>query len=316
MQTSNQVADIPFDPRHKKLIPQLYKLLADGGLVEKGVDGVLRRTQTPVPTAPASVLYQQMLNVFPQHVSETQLLHATDPRLADCLSGKADIIALIFQNAAARALLEDIYTHAPIFKTGTLLLGQYLSSVVESLGGRRELRILEVGAGTGGTSKHVIETLAALGYKFSYTFTDLSPSLFAVVKRKFAKWSSFMHYQTLNIKEEPDNEYVGQYDIVLSTNCINATKNLVLSTSHIRKMLSSYGILCLVELTRNLCWLDLVFGLLEGWWLFTMVASTPWLTSSCERSLCALLVINGSIGVSARYQSQKSCASSQRLPMR
>jgi hypothetical protein len=28
------------------------------------------------------------------------------------------------------------------------------------------------------------------------------------------------------------------------------------------------GILCLVELTRDIFWLDLVFGLLEGWWRF------------------------------------------------
>jgi hypothetical protein len=33
-------------------------------------------------------------------------------------------------------------------------------------------------------------------------------------------------------------------------------------------MLRADGILCLVELTRNLFWFDLVFGLLEGWWLF------------------------------------------------
>ena len=33
-------------------------------------------------------------------------------------------------------------------------------------------------------------------------------------------------------------------------------------------MLRPDGILYLVELTRNLFWFDLIFGLLEGWWLF------------------------------------------------
>jgi len=37
---------------------------------------------------------------------------------------------------------------------------------------------------------------------------------------------------------------------------------------NIKKCLQPNGILCLVELTRNLFWFDLVFGLLEGWWLF------------------------------------------------
>ncbi|KAK3940210.1 conidial yellow pigment biosynthesis polyketide synthase [Diplogelasinospora grovesii] len=268
MQAGDQVPAIPFDPKHKKLIPQLYKLLADGGLVEKEADGIFRRAQTSVPAVSASALHQRMLDKFPKHASETQLLHATGSKLADCLSGKADPIALIFQNAAARALLEDVYTNAPMFKTGTLLLGQYLPSVLERLGGRRELRILELGAGTGGTSKHVIETLTGMGQPFSYTFTDLSPSLVAAAKRKFAKWSSFMHYKTLDIEKEPAEQLSGKYDVILSTNCIHATRDLVVSTTNIRKMLRPDGILCLVELTRNLYWFDLVFGLLEGWWLF------------------------------------------------
>ena len=268
MKAGDKVPVISFDPKHRKLIPQLYKLLADGGLVVNEVDEIFYRTQAPVPMASASTLHQRMLAKFPKHASETQLLHATGPRLADCLSGKADPIALIFQDAAARALLEDVYTNAPMFKTGTLLLAQYLSSVLERLGGRRELKILELGAGTGGTSKHIIETLAALGYKFSYTFTDLSSSLVAAAKRKFAKWSSFMHYTTLDIEKEPDAQFLSNYDVVLSTNCIHATRNLVVSTTNIRKMLRPDGLLCLVELTRNLFWFDLVFGLLEGWWLF------------------------------------------------
>jgi SAM-dependent methyltransferase/acyl carrier protein len=267
MQPGDEVPIIPFEPRHKKLIPQLYRLLEDGGLVTKETDGAFCRTKTPVPTVPAVTLHQDMLAKFPKHASETKLLHTTGHRLADCISGAADPIALIFQNSAARALLEDVYTNAPMFKTGTLLLGQYLSSVLERLGGRRELKILELGAGTGGTSKYIIETLAALRYKFSYTFTDLSSSLVAAAKRKFAKWP-FMQYTTMDIEKEPAAEFLGNYDVVLSTNCIHATKDLVVSTTNIRKMLRPDGILCLVELTRNLYWFDLVFGLLEGWWLF------------------------------------------------
>src|SRR5207244_2615253 len=40
------------------------------------------------------------------------------------------------------------------------------------------------------------------------------------------------------------------------------------STTNIRKMLRPDGFVSLVEFTRNIYWFDLVFGLLEGWWLF------------------------------------------------
>lgn len=273
LKPGDRVPAFPYDKKHTKLVPQLYRILVDGGLVTTGQDGVHRRTASPVPTEAASAMHQELLAGFPKHASETKLLHNTGHRLAECLTGAVDPVSLIFQNANARALLEDVYTNAPMFKTGTLLLGRYLSSVVRDIRatGRREVRILELGAGTGGTSKHIVETLMALGdtgCKISYTFTDLSPSLVAAARRKFARWGSVMEYAVMDIEKEPAPEQLARYDIVLSTNCIHATRDLVRSTTHIRKMLRPDGILCLVELTRNLYWFDLVFGLLEGWWLF------------------------------------------------
>ena len=269
LESGDQVPAFKFDPRHEKLVPQLYKILVDAGLVAKRAEERFHRTSKPIPTLDTSALLDEILDRFAKHTSEMKLLYTTGHRLADCLSGSADPISLIFGDAAARTLLEDVYTNAPMFKTGTLVLAHYLSMVLERVGTSRELNILELGAGTGGTSKNVIDSLVKLGlqYRFSYTFTDLSPSLVATARRKFAKWP-FMRYTVLDIEKEPDPEFLGAYDIILSTNCIHATKNLVQSTTNIRKMLRPDGVLCLVELTRNLYWFDLVFGLLEGWWLF------------------------------------------------
>ena len=269
LQSGDEVSTFHFEPRHEKLVPQLYKVLEDASLVVKGAEGVFYRTKEPVPTVSTSALHEELLDRFPKHTSETKLLHTTAHRLADCLSGQADPLALLFRDSTARTLLEDVYTDAPMFKTGTLFLAQYLSMVVKRVGTGRELKILELGAGTGGTSKHVIETLAGLGseYKFAYTFTDLSTSLVAAARRKFSKWP-FMQYTVLDIEQDPGSQFVGAYDIILSVNCVHATKSLVQSCTNIRKMLRAEGILCLAELTRNLYWFDLVFGLLDGWWLF------------------------------------------------
>lgn len=253
-------------PKHAKVMVQLHEILTTAGLLTKRADGEFIRTQLHVPTAPASVLKDELLQKFPKHTSETMLLHSTGHQLADCLTGRVDPVSVLFGNAAARELLGDVYTNAPMFKTGTLVLSQYLSSLLKDMGGKRELRILELGAGTGGTTKNVVETLVQLGHKFTYTFTDLSSSLVAAAKRKFSNWS-FMEYKVVDIEKDTHPDFVGKYDIILSTNCIHATRDLVNSTSHIREMLKPDGLLCLVELTQNLYWFDLVFGLLEGWWL-------------------------------------------------
>jgi malonyl CoA-acyl carrier protein transacylase len=260
---------IPHVEAHQKLIPQLYKVLEDARLIAKTEEGVYQRTTTILPSISASSLHDALLTRFPQHSSELKLLHTTGHQLAECLSGTADPISLIFRDSTTRALLEDVYTNAPMFKAGTLLLAQYLSNIITRLGSNRKLHILELGAGTGGTTKEIVSTLAQLSSdsNFTYTFTDLSSSLVASARRKFSQWQ-FMRFAVLDIEKAPSPELLADYDIIISTNCIHATKDLTRSATHIREMLKPDGILCLVELTRNLFWFDLVFGLLSGWWLF------------------------------------------------
>ncbi|CZT49204.1 related to polyketide synthase [Rhynchosporium secalis] len=264
----DKIPTFHYNPQHTKVVRQLHKILEEAGLIKREGTDQFRRTVTPISKVTASTLHSEILAKFPKHASETKLLHSTATRLADCLTGAADPIALLFGNAETRAVLGDVYANAPMFKTGSLLLVQYLASALEHVTGDREVRILELGAGTGGTTSPLVEQLAGLHgkTKFSYTFTDLSPSLVAAARRKFAKYP-FMQYTVLNVEEDPESRFLGAYDIILSTNCIHATKDLVQSTTNIRRMLRANGVLCLVELTRNLFWFDLVFGLLEGWWL-------------------------------------------------
>lgn len=266
------VRTIKYHKRHEKLIPRLYKILEDASLI-KYEGGLPRRTRYPLPVRSASVEYGALLDAFPQHALETRLLHSTAHHLSECLSGTVDPVALLFGDAESRKLLGDVYEMAPMFQAGTQALVQFLTLLfqrhVETEG--RALRILELGAGTGGTTHAVLQALAAMaggaGDSVSYTFTDLSSSLVTAAKRKFSCYP-FVQYKVLDVEKPPKAEHQGAYDVVISTNCIHATANLERSLSHAKQMLQQDGVLCLVELTRNLPWFDLVFGLLEGWWLF------------------------------------------------
>ncbi|KAL8651541.1 MAG: hypothetical protein Q9210_003192, partial [Variospora velana] len=266
LEPGQRLPDIRFSPKHSKVMNQYYNILEDAKLITR-TETDSYRTSEEVPRESAQSLHDEAIKKFPQHVSEHSLLHATGPKLANCLTGRDDPIALLFGSAAARALMTDVYTNAPMFKAGTQVLAEYLSDIFRQCENDDEIRILELGAGTGGTTSYLIESLLQCRRKFRYTFTDLSSSLVAAAKKKFKQYD-FMEYATLDIEQEPPKQHQGRYDIILSTNCIHATKNLEVSTTNIRKMLQPDGLLCLVELTRNLFWFDLVFGLLEGWWLF------------------------------------------------
>lgn len=262
----HRLPDIDYNPQHTKVVGQYYKILEDADLITRKT-GFMQRTEKNCPTTAAKTLRAVLVMKYPQHASEHELLHTTGHKLADCLTGRLDPLSLLFRDAKARSLLEDVYTHAPMFKSGTIFLAQYLVSVFRQFDSEREIKVIELGAGTGGTTSYLIKLLSTCKQRFQYTFTDLSSSMVGAAKKKFVQ-HSFMRYAILDIEQAPPPQHLSQYDIIISTNCIHATRNLTNSCSNIKRMLRPDGILCLVELTKNLFWFDLVFGLLEGWWLF------------------------------------------------
>ncbi|KAL4866180.1 hypothetical protein BDV12DRAFT_199374 [Aspergillus spectabilis] len=258
---------IQYIPKHEKVMGQYYKVLADAGLIVV-TNGSLLRTSTPVNAMEAEHLYQEICGAFPQHLCEHRLLHSTGSQLASCLRGETAPLQILFGAKAGKDLMEDVYTNSPMFATGTRILGEFFVQAFAKYKSTEKLRILELGAGTGGTTKYIVEKLLEHKIPFTYTFTDLSSSLLALAKRKFGHYGDCMEFAVLDVEKSPPDHLVGSYHAVFASNCVHATKNLLQSTINARKLLRSNGFICLLELTRNLFWLDCVFGLLEGWWLF------------------------------------------------
>lgn len=257
---------IHFMPKHKLLMDQLYEILKDSSLLKP--DGVnLVRSKTPVDHTSSRTILQELLQAFPHHASEHKLLDVTGSKLAECLTGAADPLHLLFRSKENKQLLEDVYTYGPMYEAITKLLACFLQRAYGTNGEGGTFHILELGGGTGGTTKYIVDFLVRQGISFTYTFTDLSGSLVTAAKKKFAG-RTFMTFMILDIEQTPPGKFLNKFHTIISTNCIHATRNLQASTTNIRQMLRPDGFVSLVEFTRNLFWFDLVFGLLEGWWLY------------------------------------------------
>ena len=266
MRTGDRVPALKILPKHEKLGKVLYEILRDASLIE-WTGGNFIRSDVPVDTTPASKLHQDIIDAHPRYACEHDLLDITGSKLGPALSGTADSLELLFGSKKNRDLLEGVYTNGPMYEAITRLLGSFLKSALGTGNTEQTFHILELGGGTGSTTKHVLEVLVRSGIRFTYTFTDSSPELVAAGKRKFAKYE-FVSYETINIEKPPSAELLGHFHVVLSTNCVHATRNLASSLSHIRQMLRPDGFMSLVEFTKNLFWFDIIFGLLEGWKLF------------------------------------------------
>ena len=76
------------------------------------------------------------------------------------------------------------------------LLGETLQAAIATLSAGARLRVLEVGAGTGGTTSYVLPLLPA--DRVEYTFTDLSPLFLDRATEQFAAYP-FMRRAVLEL---------------------------------------------------------------------------------------------------------------------
>ena len=105
--------------------------------------------------------------------------------------------------------------------------------------------------------------------KVRYTFTDVSPFFVARAREKFAR-SPFMRFLPLDIERAPASQQIetGQHDIVIAANVLHATTDLRQTLRHVRSTLAPGGLLVLLEMTNKEWWIDLTFGMTDGWWRF------------------------------------------------
>lgn len=267
LQPGDAVPQVKALDKHKQLVRRFYSVLEDGNLISLEKNGKWVRTAVPVDPTPAETIYHEMINLHPQHADVNKLVRVVGSQLAACLVGDVDGLQLVFGHKENKKLLDDMYEFWPLLRTPTLLLGNFLAKALSNATGKGKFRILEIGAGTGGTTRHIISRLQSQGIEFEYVFTDISAALVAAAKRQFKNVEG-MSFELLDIEKPPKPEYEGAFHCIISTNCIHATKNLDVSLLHLRKMLREDGALTLVEMTQQLFWLDIVVGLFEGWWLF------------------------------------------------
>ena len=58
----------------------------------------------------------------------------------------------------------------------------------------------------------------------------------------------------------------GAFDLVIAANVLHATPDVAAAVQRLRTLLAPGGVLLLLEITRHPHWLDIVFGLMDGWW--------------------------------------------------
>ncbi|OJZ88528.1 hypothetical protein ASPFODRAFT_79916 [Aspergillus luchuensis CBS 106.47] len=255
-------------PKHSKLVARLWEILQTYGVVFIQASIVVRGRETP-EFGSAAEAYETFVSRFPAYLPEAKLMKLTGENLAPILKGEQDPQSLMFGSSASFKIMEVYYANSPMVSTST---DQLITLVMILLRGhnmhhksdKRVPRILEVGAGTGGTTLRLAHAIEAARIPCQYTFTD----------DKLVKFS-WINYDTIDLEEETRAEHRNRYDIVIGTNCVHATSSRVETCRRLRDCMTDDGVVILSERTQPLAWFDITFGLLDEWWVAENGAEYP-----------------------------------------
>ena len=132
-----------------------------------------------------------LLKEYPFAEIELTLLHSCASQLAQVLQGKCDPVQLLFPQGDLSTATQ-LYQDSPGAKMMNTLVQETLSVALETLPQGKKVRILEIGAGTGGTTAYLLPYLDSA--QTDYCFSDISPIFSEKAKQKFSDYSFFCFF--------------------------------------------------------------------------------------------------------------------------
>lgn len=251
-------------PGYRRLLDRLLEILAESGATVRNGSG-WRVTRAPDLRDPKPEA-QRLADDYPSLRALFGMHDRCGARLADVLTGRCDPLSLLFsEDEASSAAM--IYQDTPPARVANAIAADAIAGLLAATPPGRALRILEIGAGTGGTTASILPQLPP--ERCEYVFTDVSGQFLKWAEEKFRAYP-FVRYHMLNIEEDPREQgfAAGQFDVVLAANVLHATRNPLESLRNARHLLAPGGMLLLLEGSTSRPWVDLTFALSEGWWRF------------------------------------------------
>lgn len=194
---------------------------------------------------------------------EGEILRRVGSNLDKILLGEVDPLSLMLEGD----LLDRVYADGISNEQCYLHMRKYLKLLSFK---KPYMRILEIGAGTGSATTHVLDALSHKegAWLDKLDFTDISSGFFDKAKPKLEGYASYLEYKTLDIEKDPLTQgfEAESYDLVVASNVLHATTSINNTLTNVRTLLKPGGRLALVELTQLRSYVNITFGTLPGWW--------------------------------------------------
>lgn len=250
-------------PAYRNVLGRWFSNLAEEGLLVRDVDEFIAVSKLPEPDIDSAEA------AAARELSEIEPLLdyalRSGRQLELILTGKIGPLDLLFPGGSY-VTSDFMYQEWAVARYLNGIVRASVAAISDALLDR-PLRLIEIGAGTGGTTAQILPALSP--DRTTYVFTDVSDFFLVRARERFAS-HPFLDYRILDIECSPDSQgfAAGSYDIVVASNVLHATRDLDATLSHVRELLAPGGVLILLEATHHPHWFDITIGLVEGWQAF------------------------------------------------
>lgn len=238
----------------------LDRLVVDGALRHDGESFV---ADAPLQAPPLEALHRELALLFQDNQPLLRYIRHCEDLVPAVLSGRESPLETLFPGGSFD-LAEGLYERSSTMQYVNALAARALGAVAASLPQGRELRVLEAGAGTGGTTGALLAVLPP--GQARYLFTDVTDVFLDRAAGRLGGYRG-IQFGKLDLDQDPAPQGfpAGSVDVVVAANSVHACRDLRQTLAWLRTLLAPGGVLLLVESTTHLAWFDMTTGLVEGW---------------------------------------------------
>ncbi len=239
-------------PRHRRLVRRFLRALTEEGLLTG--DAHHGHRLTPAGAAADTATAWRRVGDAPAAAgrADADLLgyfRENAANLPALLRGEEDPARLLFPEGRFD-VSDRLYAGTLFNRWAARTAAALVRGLADDLAGDRPVRILEVGAGAGGTTAEVLDLLD--GVPYDYLVTDLSPFFLDEARRRFGH-----HPQVGFAAFDLDADFPAQglspnsVDVIVAGDVLHATRDVSETLSRLRELLAPGGWLVFVEMTRD-----------------------------------------------------------------
>ncbi|RYP81008.1 hypothetical protein DL769_002188 [Monosporascus sp. CRB-8-3] len=211
-----------------------------------------------------------------ENIPEVKCLKKLHDNLDRVLDGSTNSAELLIEDD----LLRELYSTGIAVRAGHI----QLQRIVDLLAHKNpRMRILQIGAGTGGATSALLETLGSnTPFKRfqEYVFTDADGRFLSDAQTRLGGQSG-VSFQVLDIQKDPGTQGLQRqsFDLVVALGSFSLLDDVPQVLGHIRTLLKDKGVLALLEVTHPRLGFEMLFDTLAGRW------DRPWPTMN-EATWC------------------------------